>query len=76
MSATGNKVKGKHSIDLVWSNTPSNMDVLESGSLVAENVAGTTFTHNTGNKRSATYFYQVCETGGTVVCSNEVMVVY
>ena len=34
------------------------------------------YTDATGNKGSATYDYQVCETGGTSACSNTVTVVF
>jgi PKD repeat protein len=77
LSATANKIKGTHSTRLDWTSASgSAMDIREGGTLVASGVAGSSYTHDTDNKRSATYVYQVCETGGTAVCSNEVTVDY
>ena len=77
LSASGNKVKGKHSIDLSWtSSTTSAMDIWENGSLIADGVAGTSYTHSTKNKGAATYLYRVCEKGATTACSNEVTVIF
>ncbi len=77
LSASKGKLKGKHSTTLNWTSASgSNMDIWEGTAKVANNVAGTTYTHNTANKRAATYNYQVCETGGTTVCSTIVTVNY
>jgi PKD repeat protein len=77
LSATKGKLKGKHSTRLDWSSASgSAMDVFDGVSLLTANVAGTTYTHNTDNKRAATYVYHICETDSPDTCSNEVTVVY
>ena len=75
LSATGRKVKGKHTIDLSWTGS-SDVDIWEGGSLVQANVSGAAWTHSTSNKGAGTYVHQVCETGGTTSCSNETTTVY
>jgi hypothetical protein len=73
LQASGRKVKGRHSIDLVWSGAAgASVDVRRDDVTIAT-VSGDSYTDATGNKGKATYVYQVCD-AGTSTCSPTVTV--
>ncbi|WP_168204111.1 S8 family serine peptidase [Aliikangiella coralliicola] len=76
LSASGYKVKGRHSIDLTWSGaTTSNVDVYRNGSKIATTANDGAYTDATGNRGGRTYTYKVCEAGSST-CSAEVNVIF
>jgi PKD repeat protein/murein DD-endopeptidase MepM/ murein hydrolase activator NlpD len=77
ISASGYKIKGKHTVDLTWSGAGStNVDIVRNNAVVATvaNAPGS-YTDRIGTKGSATYFYAVCE-AGTSICSDNFLVVF
>jgi hypothetical protein len=75
LTASGRKVHGIDTTDLVWSGaTSSNVDIYRNGIRIATvlNNMGR-YTDSTGQKGRATFTYKVCE-AGTQNCSNEVTV--
>ena len=76
LSATGDKVKGIHKIDLNWSGgTNADVYVYRDGGHIATVVGGTFYTDDTNNKGGATYMHQVCE-GNMTNCSNVTTTVF
>jgi len=76
LSATGRKVKGRHTVDLSWeTESTTDKDVYEGGNKIAGPISEPVFKHSTGQKGSGSYTYQVCE-AGTSACSNMVTVVF
>ncbi len=76
ISLSGNiyKVKGKISVDLTWSGAGgAQVDVYRNGSYLTTTTNDGAFTDATGQKGSASFTYQVCETGGGA-CSNVINV--
>ena len=72
LSVSGYKVKGKNTVDLVWSGANgASVDIFRNGNLVATVANTGSHTDATGEKGSTTYQYQVCE-AGTSVCSDTV----
>ena len=73
LSAEGYKVKGRHHVDLSWPEFGA-VDVYRDpaggAGPIATGVSASTYTDNIGTKGAATYQHQVCEAGGTRVCSN------
>lgn len=77
LTATGSKVKGRHSIDLAWDGaTSTNVDIYRDGSVITTTANDGAYTDTTNNRGGATYTYQVCETGGTTTCSDTATVVF
>ena len=72
--ATGYKQRGVQFADLHWSGAGGPVDVYRDGNVTATGVAGSQLTQEIGGRGGGTYGYQVCETGGTAVCSNEVTI--
>ena len=68
LTASGQKVKGIQHVDLSWSGNATNVDIFRDGNAVATNVGGAAYTDNLNQKGSASYSYQVCDTG-TTTCS-------
>jgi subtilisin family serine protease len=76
LSASGYKVKGVQHADLTWGGAAGNVDVFRNGSLIAEGVAGSSYTDNIGQKGGGvSYTYKVCD-AGTSTCSNTATVVF
>ena len=76
-NANGYKVKGVKHVDLTWSGATTNVDVFRDGFLRQANTANDgEYTDNTGEKGGGSYTYVVCETGGTDVCSDPVVVAF
>lgn len=76
LSATGYKVKGRHTVDLSWSgSSATNVDVYRNGSIVTTTANDGAYTDNIGAKGGATYTYKVCD-AGTTTCSADVTVVF
>lgn len=77
LSASGRKVKGVNTVDLVWSGAASgNVDVLRDATKLATVPSSSgAYTDNTGTKGGATLTYQVCESG-TTTCSGTVQVIF
>jgi len=74
LTATGYKVKGRHTVDLSWSGAASaDVDIHRDGSVVATVANTGSYTDAIGATGSATYSYQVCEEG-SAVCSGTVSV--
>jgi PKD repeat protein len=77
LTATGYKVRGRHTVDLEWSGaTSTNVDVYRDGALITTTANDGFYTDNTGNVGGGSYAYQVCEEGSTTTCSNEVTVTF
>ncbi|SFD46510.1 S8 family serine peptidase [Pseudoalteromonas denitrificans] len=74
LSANG-VTKGKQRVNLSWLGTSSNVDIYRDGSLIASQVEGLSYSDKSISKGSATYVYQVCETG-TDTCTNESTVIF
>ncbi|NND58109.1 MAG: fibronectin type III domain-containing protein [Xanthomonadales bacterium] len=75
LTVSGYKVKGKHIVDLSWSGATGPVDIIRNETVQAENIGGSSFTDNTGNKGGATYVYRVCEVD-TGDCSDDATVVF
>jgi PKD repeat protein len=76
LTATGYKVKGRNTVDLVWGGASGSVDVYRDGNkITTAPVTGTSYTDSTGQRGGATYSYQVCN-AGTNVCSNTATVVF
>ncbi len=73
LSATGSKVKGKHTVSLNWSGA-TNVAVYRDGLQIAT-VDDTFHTDNINNKGGATYMHQVCE-ANMANCSNVTTTVF
>ena len=70
LSTSGEKVQGRHRINLTWSGaTSTNVDVYRNGNLITTTPNDGSYADNTGQKGGATYTHQVCE-AGTGICSN------
>ncbi len=70
LSATGTKVRGRHTIDLSWSGaTSTNVDVYRNGALIDTTANDGAYTDATDNRGGGSYTHQVCE-AGTSTCSN------
>ncbi|HUF86819.1 MAG TPA: S8 family serine peptidase [Thermohalobaculum sp.] len=77
LSATGYKVRGRHTIDLSWSGaTSTNVDIYRDGAVLTTTANDGAYTDNTGNKGGGSYTYQVCEAGSTSTCSDVVTVTF
>ena len=77
LSASGYKIKGRHTIDLTWSGATTIVNVHRDGALTAPNETNDgKYTDSTDFKGNGSYDYQVCETGGTTTCSNEATVTF
>lgn len=74
LSLNGYKVKGRHTVELSWSNaTSADVDIYRNGSVLTTTANDGAYTDATNNRGKATYTYQVCETG-TTSCSEQVSV--
>jgi hypothetical protein len=77
LTASGRKVHGIDTVDLVWHEAPStNVDIYRNGVIIAT-VPNTpsSYTDSTGQRGHATFTYKVCE-AGTQNCSNQVTVTF
>ena len=62
LGLTGYKIKGKHNIDLAWSETgASDVDIYRDGNLLVTITYTGEYTDSTSNKGGRTYIYQVCK---------------
>jgi PKD repeat protein len=76
LSATGYKVKGRNTVNLVWSGAAgASIDVFRNNVKVTTTANDGAHTDATGQKGAATYTYKVCE-AGTSTCSNTVTIVF
>jgi outer membrane protein assembly factor BamB len=74
LTASGRKVHGIDTVDLVWSGaTSTNVDIYRNGVRITTVGNSGRYTDSTGQKGRATFTYKVCE-AGTQNCSNEVTV--
>jgi outer membrane protein assembly factor BamB len=76
LTATGRKVHGVDTVDLVWTGaTSSNVDIYRNGNLlrIVQNTGS--YTDSTGQKGRATFTYKACNTQ-TQNCSNQVTVTF
>ncbi|MCC5871942.1 MAG: S8 family serine peptidase [Gammaproteobacteria bacterium] len=76
LSATGYKVRGWQSTDLVWTDSQDAFHVYRDAVLIATNVSGGSYTDANIGKGGASYSYQVCRSTDTSVCSNSSTVVF
>ena len=77
LGANGYKVKGIHNIDLNWSGTTGDVEVIRDGVVITSVNSGSSYTDNTGKKGSATYVYKVCNSGpASSSCSADVVIVF
>jgi hypothetical protein len=75
LNANAYKVKGIKHVDLSWTgSTEKSWDIYRQGTLIDTVPIGasTTHTDNTGARGGGSILYQVCETGNSSLCSNEV----
>jgi subtilisin family serine protease len=76
LSATGYKVRGRQSVDLVWSGaTSTNVDVFRDGALLTTTANDGSYTDSIGAVGGGSYTYHLCE-AGTTTCSNSVTVTF
>lgn len=76
LSANGFKVKGLQQVDLSWSgSSATNVEIRRNGVLITTTTNDGFHNDNIGAKGSATYQYEVCDTG-TSNCSNVATVVF
>jgi hypothetical protein len=76
LTATGYKLRGIDTVDLVWSPVTSPMiDIKRNGAVVTTVANSGRYTDSTGQRGKATFTYQVCE-AGTQNCSNQVTVTF
>jgi hypothetical protein len=74
LSAIIYKVKGRIRVDLSWSGaTGSQVEILRDGNPLTTTANDGAYTDETGQKGSASFTYQICETGGGA-CSNQVTI--
>jgi PKD repeat protein len=74
--ATGYKVKGVQTVDLVWSGGPAgNVEIHRNGVNVQTTPNDGAQTHNIGVKGPGSYIFEICEAGGAP-CSNAITVIY
>jgi hypothetical protein len=78
LTATGYKVKGKHTVDLSWSGRSSvkEIDIYRDGAIITTVANSGAYTDNIGQKGGGSYLYQICEAGSLTACSNPVQVVF
>jgi serine protease len=76
LSASGTKVRGFHVVTLNWTGASKGVDIYRNTLRIVTNDTDGSHTDNTGNKGGGSYTYEVCETGATTTCSNEVTVVF
>jgi extracellular elastinolytic metalloproteinase len=76
LTASGRKVKGVNTVDLVWTGaTGTNVDIYRNSTLIVTGNDGS-HTDSTGAKGGATYNYKVCLTGSTTSCSATQTIVF
>jgi PKD repeat protein len=76
LTATGYKVRGRHTVDLEWSGaTSTNVDIYRDGALIKTSANDGFYTDGMDNRGPGSYTYQVCEEG-TSTCSNEATVTF
>lgn len=80
-TAVGRKDKGFQVTDLTWSGArTANVEVRRNGAVVATRPSGTggsgSYSDAIGIKGTATYVYEVCETGANAACSAPMTVVF
>jgi hypothetical protein len=83
LTASGYKVKGKHTVDLEWSDAAGgDVNLTRDGDPITD-LDGVDYTNNDGAytddigiRGAGSYTYQVCETGLTPECSDTATVVY
>ncbi len=75
LEATGYKVRGTLNVDLLWSGSTANVDIIRDGDFIQMNVLGDTCTDANVGQGGGSFTYQVCETG-TSVCSSQVVVTF
>jgi cell division septation protein DedD len=75
LTASGRRVQGRHTVDLIWSGaTSANIDIYRDGVVVATVSNTGSYTDSIGVRGgNVRYTYKVCE-AGTQNCSNEVTV--
>lgn len=76
LTASGRKVKGRATADLRWSGAASaSVSILVNGAVVATTANGGSYSYRSPARGSATYQFQVCETGVSApICSATVQV--
>jgi len=76
LSGSGYKIKGVQYVDLGWDDAAIAVDIYRDSNII-DTVAGGAYTDGPlGKGGGVSYTYQVCESGGTANCSNEVIVVF
>ena len=74
LTATGYKVRGQRTVDLVWSGaTSTSVDIYRNGNLIATTANDGFYTDSISGRGGGSFTYQVCE-AGTNTCSNEAQV--
>lgn len=77
LSASGYKVKGRHTVDLEWTGAvTTSVYIYRDGALLTETENDGFFTDHIGRRGRGSYIYQVCETGEEGNCSNETVVTF
>ena len=77
LKATGMKVKGRTSAELRWTGaTSADVAIIVNGATVATVVNSGAFSYRPSGRGQTTSTFQVCETGGTPVCSSAQTLTY
>jgi hypothetical protein len=75
LTATGYKVKGVQTADLLWTGATGSVDVYRDNSKITT-TSSTSYTDNINKKGAGTYNYQVCGAGSKTTCSNTATVTF
>ena len=73
LTATGYIIRNWQYVDLAWDDASITVDIYRDAEII-DSVSGGFYTDGKIAKGSASYTYQVCESGGTTNCSNELIV--
>jgi PQQ enzyme repeat len=74
LTARGNKVHGRYTVDLSWTGaTSSNIDIYRNGAPIVTTPNDGFYTDSPGGRGHVTYTYQVCN-AGSQTCSNQATV--
>ena len=76
LSATGYKLKGVQHGDLSWSGVTTGVDIYRDGTLIALDIAGSSYDDNIGVKGGGAYEYYICDSSLPAECSNTVSVIF
>ena len=77
LTATGYKIKGVQHADLSWNGATTNVDVIRDGNTISSDETNDgLYTDDINRRGGGSYTYKICETGSTVNCSNEAVIIF